>query len=77
MDTNFDKFAGKYPIIWDFNAHHPLWGSQELCSEGRKLFKFIENSELGILNPSQMIYRCKEYNTETAIDLASADYELL
>jgi hypothetical protein len=52
-------------------------GNQDLCSLGRKLFKAVENSELCILNSSQMTYRSKQYNTETVIDLAFADYELL
>jgi hypothetical protein len=73
----FNKFAGNYLIVGDFNAHHPFWGNQDACMEGRKLFNAIENSELGILNSNQMTYRSKHYNTETAIDLAFADYELL
>jgi hypothetical protein len=48
-----------------------------VCREGRKLFNAIENSELGVLNSSQMTYRSKQYNMETAIDSAFADYELL
>jgi hypothetical protein len=73
----FNQFAGKYLIVGDFNTHHPLWGNQDVFSEGRKLFNAIENSDLGILNSSEMTYRSKHYNTETAIDLAFVDYELL
>jgi hypothetical protein len=61
----------------DFNAHHPFCGNQDVCRERRKLFNAVENSELGILNSSQMTCRAKQYNMETAIDLAFADYELL
>jgi hypothetical protein len=72
-----NQFAGNYLIAGDFNAHHPLWGNQDTCSEGRKLFNLIENLELGILNSNQMTYRSKQYNTETATDLVFAEYELL
>jgi hypothetical protein len=78
MDTIFfNQFPRKYLIIGDFNIHYPLWGNQDMCCERRKLFDAIENSELGILNSNQMTYRSKQYNMETAIDLAFADYELL
>jgi hypothetical protein len=73
----FNQSAGKYLIVGDFNARHPLRGNQGACSEGRKLFNAIENSELSILISSQMTYRSKHYNMETAIDLAFVDYELL
>jgi hypothetical protein len=42
----FNQSAGKYLIVGDFSAHHPLRGNQGTCSEGRKLFNAIENSEL-------------------------------
>jgi hypothetical protein len=43
----FNQFEGNCLIVGDFNAHHPFWGNKETCSEGRKLFNAIENSELG------------------------------
>lgn len=72
-----NQFAGNYLIVGDLNAYHPLWGNHDEFSEGRKLSNAIENLELGILNLNQMTYRSKQYNTETVIDLAIADYELL
>jgi hypothetical protein len=73
MDTICNQFAERYLIVGDFNTHHPLWGNQDACGEGRKLFNATENSEHGILNSNQMTYRSKQYNTETAINLAFAD----
>jgi hypothetical protein len=73
----FNQFAGNYLITENFNAHHPFWGNQDVCREGIKLFNAIENSELSILKSRQMTYRSKQYNKETANDLAFADYELL
>jgi hypothetical protein len=52
-------------------------GNQDTCTEGRKLFNAIENSELSILTLNQMTCRSKQYNKETAIDLAFSYYELL
>jgi hypothetical protein len=46
----FNQFAGNCLIVGDFTAHRPLWGHQDACSEGRKLFNSIENSALGLLN---------------------------
>jgi hypothetical protein len=73
----FNQFAGNYLTVADLNAHNPLCGDQDACSEGRKLFKAIENSELGTVNSRQMTCRSKQYNTETTTDLAFTDYELL
>jgi hypothetical protein len=47
----FNQFAGNYLIVGDFNAHHPLWGNQDSCSEGRKLFKAMK--KLGALYTEQ------------------------
>jgi hypothetical protein len=73
----FNQSAGNYLIVGDFNAHRPLWGNQDACSKGRELFNAMENSELGIMNSNQITYRSKQYNTETANDLAFTDYEFL
>jgi hypothetical protein len=70
----FNQIAGNYLIVM-LTTH--FGETQDACSEGRKLFNVIENSELGILNSSQMTYRSKQYNTETATDFAFADCELV
>ena len=37
-------------ILGDYNAHHTLWGDKKICPRGRKILKFVESSNLVVLN---------------------------
>ena len=40
------------PVIWvgDFNAHNPLWGSQERDANGSVIQDLLDNNNLVIMN---------------------------
>lgn len=69
-DRFFSQFTGKFLITGDFNPHHLLWGDKKDCETGSKIVECVLDSEISILNGESMTFKSRQYQTESAIDLA-------
>ncbi|KAG5878159.1 hypothetical protein JTB14_036047 [Gonioctena quinquepunctata] len=57
-------------IMGDLNAHNPIWGSERLDASGRKVEKFLEETNLTLLNTGEGTYLNLRSNKLSALDLA-------
>ncbi|KAG5867050.1 hypothetical protein JTB14_004844 [Gonioctena quinquepunctata] len=57
-------------IMGDLNAHNPIWGSERLDASGKKVEKFLEETNLTLLNTGEGTYLNLRSNKLSALDLA-------
>ena len=60
----------------DFNAHNPLWGSNNMNDKGKKVEDFISQEGLCIFNDESNTYLHPGNGSYSAIDLTIADPSL-
>lgn len=58
-----------YLILGDFNAHNPLWGSDNLDRRGRLIEQFLDDENLILLNTGEGTYLNSRSNNFSSIDL--------
>ena len=63
------QFDSPYILLGDFNAHHILWGDNNIDRRGRILEKVIENNTLNLLNNGDKTFFSYSHKTFSAIDL--------
>ena len=59
-------------ILGDFNAHNPLWGSDNLTPKGMVLETFISQNDLCLYNDGSYTFLHSGNGTYSAIDLSIA-----
>ena len=79
--NNINAITSKYKqylILGDFNAHHPLWGSNSINSRGRLLEAEINKNNWCLLNEhSEATYWHPRRNYSAVLDLAIASTNLM
>ena len=61
----------------DFNAHNPLWGSNNTIDRGKKIEDFLAQENLCFLNDGSDTYLHQGYGSYSSIDLSIYDPSLL
>ena len=59
-----------FVLLGDFNAHNPLWGSNELDNYGSIVEDILNTNDVILLNNNYMTYHNIRTNTFSAIDLS-------
>ena len=64
-------------ILGDFNAHHTLWGCQDVDARGRVLERFICEESLGILNTGTRTHFTMPSGSTSVLDLSLVSPQLM
>ena len=64
-------------LLGDFNAHNPLWGSENLTPKGRVIETFITQNDLCLFNDGSYTFLHSGNGSYSAIDLSLASPEIL
>lgn len=59
-------------VLGDFNAHHPLWGSQRISPRGAMIETEISEHQIIFMNDGAPTFMSFSYHTTSAIDLSLA-----
>lgn len=67
------QLPAPYVLLGDFNAHNPLWGSQNYNSKGKIIEDILDSTNLILLNSGNPTHFNSNAGTFSNIDLAMAD----
>lgn len=62
-----------YLLLGDFNAHHPLWGSEKASPAGKIIEKILNNNDITILNTGEATHISSFSGKTSSIDLSFSD----
>ncbi|GFQ70403.1 RNase H domain-containing protein [Trichonephila clavata] len=72
-----DQLPSPFILLGDFNAHHLLWGCQDLNSRGKVVEKLLTELDLTLLNDCSNTYFHSPTQPFSAIDLSICSLSLL
>ena len=72
-----DQLPKPFILMGDFNAHNPLWGSNNINPKGKAVEDFMTQEELCYFNNGSNTYLHPGNGTYSAIDLTITDPSLL
>lgn len=64
-------------MLGDFNAHHSLWGCENIDVRGRVLERIIQDEQLGILNTGTRTHFTMPSGSTSALDLSLVSPQLM
>ena len=76
LDNLINQLPTPFYILGDFNAHNPLWGSDNINSKGKIIEDLLSKSNLSILNDGSPTYLDIGNHTESMIDLSLCSPDL-
>ncbi|GFY42857.1 CCHC-type domain-containing protein [Trichonephila inaurata madagascariensis] len=72
-----DQLPSPFILLGDFNAHHLLWGCQNVNSRGKVVEKLLRELDLTLLNDGSNTYFHSPTQSFSAIDLPTCSPSLL
>ncbi|GFW23121.1 putative RNA-directed DNA polymerase from transposon X-element [Trichonephila clavipes] len=72
-----DQLPSPFILLGDFNAHHLLWGCQDVNSRGKIVEKLLTELDLALLNDGSNTYFHSPTQSFSAIDLSICTPSLL
>ena len=72
----FSQIQGPVMLLGDFNAHNPLWGSENLTPKGRVIETFISQNDLCLFNDGSYTFLHSGNGSYSAIDLSLASPDI-
>ncbi|GFY75605.1 putative tick transposon [Trichonephila inaurata madagascariensis] len=72
-----DQLPSPFILLGDFNAHHLLWGCQDVNSRGKVVEKLLTELDLTLLNDGSNTYFHSPTQSFSAIDLSICSPSLL
>ncbi|GFT73323.1 putative RNA-directed DNA polymerase from transposon X-element [Trichonephila clavipes] len=72
-----DQLPSPFILLGDFNAHHMLWGCQDVNSRGKVVEKLLTELDLTLLNDGSNTYFHSPTQSFSAIDLSICSSSLL
>ncbi|GFX38861.1 putative RNA-directed DNA polymerase from transposon BS [Trichonephila clavipes] len=72
-----DQLSSPFILLGDFNAHHLLWGCQDVNSRGKVVEKLLTELDLTLLNDGSNTYFNSPTQSFSAIDLSICSPSLL
>ena len=70
-----NQLPKSHVILWDFNAHNVLWGSENTNGRGRVIEDFIVNNEICVLNTGEATLKFRR--RLPSINLSSSSPEIV
>lgn len=75
--TIFNLVTRNPLLCGDFNAFHPLWGSNTFSLRGNHIYNIIDSLSLGIFNNGSPTHIGRPNTTDSALDLPICSPELI
>ncbi|GFY57343.1 hypothetical protein TNIN_178471 [Trichonephila inaurata madagascariensis] len=72
-----DQLPSPFILLGDFNAHHLLWGCQDVNSRGKVVERLLTELDLTLLNDGSNTYFHSPTQSFSAIDLSICSPSLL
>ena len=72
-----DQLPTPFLLLGDFNAHNPIWGSQNTNDKGKKIEDILSKESLCIFNDGSSTFLHSGNGTYSSIDLSVCDPSIL
>ena len=77
LKSLIDQLPSPFLLMSDFNAHNPIWGSNTINNQGKKVEDLLNKESLCIFNDGSDTYLHPGNGSYSAIDLSICDPSLL
>ena len=70
LQSLVDHLRVPFLLLGDFNAHNPLWGSQNLDNKGKVIEDLLDRNDIALFNDGSMTFHNVYNNRFSALDLS-------